>query len=126
MFSSRTLSLVAAVAVVLLGGCTPRTTTAETGTAASDEIPVTVFHNKLELGRIGVWIAADLGLKTLLGNLEPGQTRTFYHKVGTSGRRIQLQAESATGERVTTTPLNIPPGSSAFWDVQLNLFRQRR
>ena len=126
MLNLRKLPLVAAFAVVILAGCAPRATTDGTGQANSDEIPITIIHNRLDLGRIGVWLAADLGLTVLLGNLEPGDTRTFYHKVGTSGRRIQLRAESATGERVTTPTLNIPPGSSATWNVQLNLFRQRR
>jgi hypothetical protein len=140
MFSSRIQLLGVASLLVSLAACasSPSATSGagDPGTAAApaaaqpataaNEIRITVNQNKFDAGRMAIWVAGDVGVPMMMGEMEAGETKTFVHKITGAGRRIQLSARSASGSEVRSDFLNVPPNASATWDIQLNSLRIRR
>jgi hypothetical protein len=140
MFSLRIQSLTAAFLIVATAACASSPAATSGGTdpapgaqpagqatpAAADEIRITVNQNKFDAGRMAIWVAGDVGVPRMMGELDAGETRTFIHKVAGAGRRVQLNARNGSGTDIRSEFLNVPPGSGVNWDIQLNRISLRR
>ena len=103
------------------GGASPTTTDASDNT-----ISVEVRLNDLNAGTTTVYIEPAAGVRTALGTIEPGQTKTFsFNATGTS-RNVKLVALNASGQSKTSSSITVPRGAGLTWDLQINSVRIKR
>ena len=97
-----------------------------TSDAADNTIRVEVRLNDLNAGTTQVYIEPANGVRTALGTLDPGQTRTFTFNAVNSNRTVRLVALNAAGTSKTSDPITVPRGAGLSWDIQVNSLRLKR
>ena len=94
--------------------------------AADNTISVEVRLNDLNAGTTQVYIEPSNGVRTALGTIDPGQTRTFSFNAVNSNRTVRLVALNAAGASKTSDPITVPRGTGLSWDIQVNSLRLKR
>jgi hypothetical protein len=114
--------------VVLLAsidaGCRPKPTdTAPDARPADGSIRVEVRNNLLDAGPITVFIEPASEVRTQLGSLAAGETRTFVFMPTELNRVVRMIALSSMGQTIVSTGITVPRGSNLTWDVRINSLR---
>ncbi len=94
--------------------------------AAENTIRVEVRQNDLNAGTTTVYIEPAAGVRTALGILDPGQTRTFSFNAANANRNVKLIALNAAGVTKTSESITVPRGAGLTWDLQINSVRLKR
>ena len=103
------------------GGAAPTTSD-----AADNTIRVEVRLNDLNAGTTQVYIEPANGVRTALGTIDAGQTRTFTFNALNANRTVRLVALTAAGGSKTSDSITVPRGSGLSWDIQVNSVRLKR
>ena len=116
------------VFLILLGaigvGCRPKPTdTAPDARPADGSIRVEVRNNLLDAGPITVFIEPASEVRTQLGSLAAGETRTFVFMPTELNRVVRLIALSSMGQTIVSTGVTVPRGANLTWDVRINSLR---
>ena len=82
--------------------------------------------NDLNAGTTQVYIEPAAGVRTALGTLDPGQTRTFSFNAVNASRNVRLIAINAAGVSRTSESITVPRGAGLTWDIQVNTLRVKR
>jgi hypothetical protein len=129
-FATLLASLVAACATspaaTNSGGGTAGGAAPTSADAADNTIRVEVRLNDLNAGTTQVYIEPANGVRTALGTVDPGQTRTFSFNAANSNRTVRLVALNATGASKTSEAIIVPRGAGLTWDIQVNSLRVKR
>lgn len=91
----------------------------------SDQIMITVNHNRMAQGEMTVYIEPTGGIRTVLGMIGTNEIKTFPYRV-VGSRNIRLAAIGTTGGGVTSPAITVPEGQGLNWDMSLNTVRLRR
>ena len=102
-------------------GATPTTTDASDNT-----IRIEVRLNDLNAGTTTVYIEPAAGVRTALGTIDPGETKTFTFNATGASRNVKLIGLNSTGKTTTSSPITVPRGAGLTWDLQINAVRIKR
>jgi hypothetical protein len=94
--------------------------------ASENTIRIEVRHDKLNAGSVTIYIEPATGVRTALGTLDPGQTRTYSWETVGGDRRVRLVALGALGTTTVSEALTVPPRAGLIWDLQINALRVQR
>ena len=131
-------AMIALLAVLTAACATSPAATGSTGAAAGDAasatadpaaentIRVEVRQNRLDGGAMTVYIEPSAGVRTTLGMIDPGETKTFTYNAAGANRNVKLSALDATGRTTTSTAITVPRGAGLTWDIQVNALRIKR
>lgn len=109
--------LVPSVALLLVWGCAA----GGPGSPQSRDVRVDVVNDLGPRSALTVRVgSADTGLRSILGNVSPGSTRTFWFEVRGSVGSYQLTAEAADGRQITSRQFQVGVGDHVEWSVQRN------
>jgi hypothetical protein len=108
------------------GGAAGAAAPATSGSATENTIRVEVRQNKLDAGTTTVYIEPAAGVRTALGTLDPGETKTFSYNATGVNRSVKLVALDASGSSTTSQTITVPRGAGLTWDLQINAVRVKR
>ena len=100
---------------------------ASTSAPASDStMNVSVVHNRADGGTTTIYIEPAAGVRTTLGTIDAGSTRTFTYRIQGQNRQVKLIALNALGQTLQSEQITVPRGAGLTWDLQINSVRVRR
>lgn len=116
------LPLLLSVAAPACAGRRGRDSTAE-NTAVTNDIRIEVRNNLSDGGNVTVFIEPALEIRTQLGSLASGETRTFVFTPPELNRVVRLIATSSMGPTIVSRGLTVPRGGNLSWDLRVNSLR---
>ena len=131
-------ALTALLAILTTACATSPAATGSSGAAAGEATPTTVDQatesmirvevrqNRLDGGAMTVYVEPAAGVRTTLGVIDPGETKTFTYNAAGANRNLKLSALDATGRTTTSTAITVPRGAGLTWDIQVNAVRIKR
>ena len=120
VFSFLLLGVLASVSV----GCRPKPTdTTPDARPADASIRVEVRNTLLDAGAITVFIEPAAEVRTQLGSLASGESRTFTFMPTELNRVVRLIATGSMGGTIVSKGITVPVGASLSWDVRSNSLR---
>lgn len=131
-------ALTALLAILTAACATSPAATGSSGAAAGEATPATVDQatenmirvevrqNRLDGGAMTVYVEPAAGVRTTLGVIDPGETKTFTYNAAGANRNLKLSALDATGRTTTSTAITVPRGAGVTWDIQVNAVRIKR
>ena len=100
---------------------------ASTSAPASDStMSVSVTNNRVDGGAATIYVEPAAGVRTALGVVDPGSTKTFSYRVEAQNRQVKLIALNAAGQSMQSEQITVPRGAGRTWDLQINSVRVRR
>ena len=94
--------------------------------AADNTMSVSVVNNRADGGTATIYIEPAAGVRTTLGTVDPGSTRTFTYRIEAQNRQVKLIALNAAGQTMESERITVPRGAGLSWDLQINSLRVRR
>ena len=101
-------------------------TPAASEAAAENTIAVTVTHNQPDAGITTIYVEPAAGVRTTLGTIEVGSTKTFVYRVESQNRRVALVALNSQGQQIRSEQITVPRGAGLAWNLQINSVRISR
>ena len=116
--------LVALLAVAAPACVGRRTAETPVGDAAvTSDIRVQVRNNMTDAGNVTIFIEPATEVRTQLGSLAAGETRTFIFTPTELNRVVRLIATTSMGGTIVSTGLTVPRGRNLTWDLRVNSLR---
>ena len=98
-----------------------------TNQATSDgTMTVSVVNNRADGGAATIYIEPAAGVRTALGTVDPGATKSFTYRIEDQNRTVRLMALNALGQSLESERITVPRGAGLSWDLQINSVRVRR
>ena len=87
---------------------------------------VSVTHNRSDGGVTTIYIEPVSGVRSTLGTIESGMTKTFTYRPEALNRQVRLIALNASGQALQSEVITVPRGAGIAWNLQANSVRIRR
>ena len=94
-------------------------------TTNPDVVQVTVVHGGGTGGNVTVYAEPTAGVRSAIGSLDPGDTKTFAYRVQDGNRRFRLVALNSTGQEIRSDVVTVARGAGVNWNIQINSIRVR-